>query len=452
MASTQQESHVPMMQAVQTAPVPQIQPQPAQEVQVVHQQPVPLHFADPVILERVSKPRKSSWTDWIPDFFLEDESSEATGPGPLIGPIDMPGMGGQVFIKEKRPSDDTERVVIHLVKKPAPLILPSPYIFHQQTLPSHQIVGYPVAKETQLLIPAQEGSATGPNSVGPQYEIAKSEYYPQVIQGNPWAQQANIQENEIKDEKSATEQIIEIPKRDAQTQQTSAVLSKQAGSESPNRVWSQPFDGTVNNGSSTLHRSPAYDDVQQAPRYGIQNSSHASSAEVLTGVEQHQQQLRQPRNPYTLGQRLPQRQPQQPKAAPVTLRTSPAPVVGQGGLSVVPPPNLMASRFVANATTKSNASGDGSALVNSVMRLTANQTWRSPVARSSGNGGASAPGKKPSGLERKRPVNPTKPPIKANPSVTPVAAHHHYQRDAPLRRTVPNELDLIRMECSVLIH
>ena len=74
-----------------------------------------------MILEPVpiSQP-KSSWTDWMSGFFLnDDEVTEA--PGPLIGPMNVPGVGQQVYIRQNEPiDDDIDRVVIHVVKRDPP--------------------------------------------------------------------------------------------------------------------------------------------------------------------------------------------------------------------------------------------------------------------------------------------------------------------------------------------
>ena len=72
----------------------------------------------PVILEPIQHHRESSWMDWMPDLFGEDKN---TTPGPLIGPINFPGMGNQVYVRQTEPIDeDTDHVVIHLINRLPP--------------------------------------------------------------------------------------------------------------------------------------------------------------------------------------------------------------------------------------------------------------------------------------------------------------------------------------------
>lgn len=73
-----------------------------------------------MILEPMHSHRSSSpnWMDWIPDFFGDDPPPP--GRGPLIGPIDFPGLSRKLFIRQHQPlDDDTEHVVIHVVNRQA---------------------------------------------------------------------------------------------------------------------------------------------------------------------------------------------------------------------------------------------------------------------------------------------------------------------------------------------
>ena len=68
---------------------------------------------------RVKKVEKGFW-GWLKKVFSENKQKK--GQGPLIGPIKVPGMGDNVYIKGVEPlENESERVVIHLVTKDSTL-------------------------------------------------------------------------------------------------------------------------------------------------------------------------------------------------------------------------------------------------------------------------------------------------------------------------------------------
>ena len=62
---------------------------------------------------RVKKEQKGFW-GWLQKIFGENKEKKK-GPGPLIGPIKVPGLGDHVYIRAADPiENESERVIIHL--------------------------------------------------------------------------------------------------------------------------------------------------------------------------------------------------------------------------------------------------------------------------------------------------------------------------------------------------
>ncbi|OXU19168.1 hypothetical protein TSAR_002756 [Trichomalopsis sarcophagae] len=211
---------------------------------------------DMMILEPMPRHRESSWTDWMPDFFGDDSPP---GPGPLIGPMEFPGIGKKVFIRQNEPLDeDTNRVVIHLINRETPPTYGTP-VSHQSH-PPQQYNQQPYYTEDPMkqhdrhygdsftsirkknttwrwhsllknFLFSSNYMIPGKSSV-----IQQNEYPSKMTSSDPWKLSGTAPDKEIKDKKTSYpthDRLLEVPN----DPRYSVMLLKQSGSNIPNVIW-----------------------------------------------------------------------------------------------------------------------------------------------------------------------------------------------------------------------
>ncbi|XP_031783792.1 uncharacterized protein LOC103318033 [Nasonia vitripennis] len=379
-----------------------------------------------MILEPMPRHRESSWTDWMPDFFGDDSPP---GPGPLIGPMEFPGIGKKVFIRQNEPLDeDINRVVIHIINREAPPTY-GPPVSHQSH-PPQQYNQLPYYTEDPMKQHDSNYMSPGKSSV-----IQQDEYPSKMTSSDPWKLSGTAPDKEIKDRKTGYlthDRLLEVPN----DPRYSVMLLKQSGSNTPNVVWSRPpdhrgnyygrsldsteskdpatFPSTNNSSSasdkqSNLPQSKASGKVLEQQhntlrRYGYQNNNRSPQYEIprfkqpLNHLDEitlvNKAELNRRRGggftPFFDGSPIRTPRHHQYSGTKHFARSLPPPIrqklpaAASGGLQVIPAPNLQRGPLDSDNSTdaKPSKNSTGEEVMHNIMSMTASQSWKNATSRS----------------------------------------------------------------------
>ncbi|XP_058792363.1 uncharacterized protein LOC131664908 isoform X2 [Phymastichus coffea] len=165
--------------------------------QYIHrEQKTTMPVEDSMILEPMHKhSSRSSWMDWMPDFFDDDPPPE---PGPLIGPIDFPGLSRNLYIRQNEPlDDDTNHVVIHVINRKTPSYFPA-----SSALVTHE----------NNQNPSQHAGSFYTNPIkSPEIEFQTAPFPYKLVEGHPWKLQTHTSDDKEIKEKNSQYSLIGIP-------------------------------------------------------------------------------------------------------------------------------------------------------------------------------------------------------------------------------------------------